>query len=104
MLLQAVLAMFSGAESKSRQGRRERAGLESPCATVNAAWRSFTPGERGKHCLEGHNTHILPVRRSHIRVVPRRDSHPEGDQQQHSNGSENDEPHGEGPFLLNIGG
>jgi hypothetical protein len=54
VLLQATLAMFSGAESKSRQGRRERAGLEGPCATENAAWRSFTPGERGKGCLREH--------------------------------------------------
>jgi len=54
VLFQAALAMFSGAESKSRQGRRERAGLEGPCATENAAWRSFAPGERGKRCLEGH--------------------------------------------------
>ena len=46
--------MFSGAESKSKQGRRERAGLKGPCATENAAWRSFTPGERGECCLEVH--------------------------------------------------
>ena len=54
MLLPTTLAMFSGAESKSRQGRRERAGLEGPCATENAAWRSFTPGEHGGCRLKGH--------------------------------------------------
>jgi hypothetical protein len=59
VLLQAALAMFSGAESKSRQGRRERAGLEGPCATENAAWRRFTPAERGKRCLMGHLALLL---------------------------------------------
>ena len=54
MLLQAALAMFSGAESKPRQGRRERAGLEGPCATENAAWRSFTPGEHAGGRLQEH--------------------------------------------------
>jgi len=49
-----MLVMFSGAESKSRQGRRERADLEGPCATENAAWRSFTPGEHAKRRLEVH--------------------------------------------------
>ncbi len=46
--------MFSGAESKIRQGRRERADLEGPCASENAAGRSFTPGERGKRHLKVH--------------------------------------------------
>jgi len=54
MLLPVTLAMFSGAESKPRQGRRERSDLEGPGATENAAWRSFTPAERGECCRKEH--------------------------------------------------